>query len=219
MLNSGKFTAFLQSGLCAEAANTATLLENNLITPIRTLSPFQQFFEKEKKTVLTLMQKFGEMCIATKMDNTHWAKLANCGTPSIWVGYTENHPDGTYKILTWDVTFLENSYSEYTQVEKPVIMTTSYEGSDKEEEPEMAPVVNNNNSIKIVSDSDYDLSEEDFKNSKDNFFHKDVNAQVKISPQTAINAKVVWAMKKLQTSYNVDANKIIKQAMNEKSAI
>ena len=60
MLNGGKFTAYLQSCLWAEAVNTATLLENNLVTQNRTLSPFQQFFGKGKKNVLTSMQKFGE---------------------------------------------------------------------------------------------------------------------------------------------------------------
>ena len=49
MLNHGKFTTYLQSGLWAEAVNTAMLLENNLITPTRTLSPFQQFFGRERK--------------------------------------------------------------------------------------------------------------------------------------------------------------------------
>ena len=63
MLNGSKFTAYLQSGLWADAANTAALLKNNLITTNRTLSPFQQFFGKGKKTVLTSIQKFGEMCI------------------------------------------------------------------------------------------------------------------------------------------------------------
>ena len=61
------------------------------------------------------MQKFGEMYITTYRDNTHWAKLANQGTPGIWVGYAEVHPTGTYWgfnpktkkiILNWDVTFL-----------------------------------------------------------------------------------------------------------------
>ena len=56
----------------------------------------------------------------------------------------------------------------------------------------MVPVVgNNNNSINILSDSDSDLSGEEFKNSKDNFFDEDVDDQVKISPQTTVNAKVV----------------------------
>ena len=49
MLNGGKFTAYLQSGLWTEAANTATLLENNLVTPNRTLSPFDNFLGRESK--------------------------------------------------------------------------------------------------------------------------------------------------------------------------
>ena len=39
-------------------------------------------------------------------------------------------------ILIWDVTFLQKSYSEYTQVDKPVVVTTSYEKSNEEEEPQ-----------------------------------------------------------------------------------
>ena len=77
MLNGGKFSTYLQIGLWAEAANTATILENHLITPNRTLSLFQQFFGKGKSNVLASMQKFGEMCITTYKDNTHQAKLAN----------------------------------------------------------------------------------------------------------------------------------------------
>ena len=83
MLNGGKFTPYLQSGLWAEAANTATILENHLITPNRTLSPFQQFFGKGKKSVLNSMQKFGETCIITYKDNTHQAILVNRGIPGI----------------------------------------------------------------------------------------------------------------------------------------
>ena len=137
MLNGGKFTAFLPSNLWAEPANTATLLENNLFTPNRTLSSFQQFYGKGKKHVLTSVQKFGEICITTYKDNTHWAELANHGTPSIWVSYTENHPTGTCQIfnsktkkiiLTRDVTFLQKSYGEYSQVDKPMVVTTCYEG-------------------------------------------------------------------------------------------
>ena len=60
MLNSGKFTLYLHSSLWAEAANTATFLENHLTTPNRSLNPFQQFFVKGKSYVLTSMQKFGE---------------------------------------------------------------------------------------------------------------------------------------------------------------
>ena len=71
MLNGGKLTIHVQSGLWAEAANTAMILENNPVTPNRTLSPFQQFFGKGKKSVLTSMQKFSEMCNFTYKDNNH----------------------------------------------------------------------------------------------------------------------------------------------------
>ena len=84
--------------------------------------------------------------------------------------------------MTRDVTFLQESYGEYTQVEKPMVVTTSYDGLDEEEELETVSIVNNNNSVNTVSDSNSDSSEEDFKNSKDNFFDEDVNDQVKISP-------------------------------------
>ena len=64
--------------------------------PNRNLGTFHQFFGKEKRSILSLMQKFGEMCISTYRDNTHWAKLANQSIPCIWVGCMEGHPTCTY---------------------------------------------------------------------------------------------------------------------------
>ena len=96
MLNGGKFPAYLRCSLWAEAANTAMFLKNNVITPNRTLIPFQQFFGKGNKSVLTSIQKFGEICITTYKDNIQRAKLANHRTPGIWVSYTENHPTGIF---------------------------------------------------------------------------------------------------------------------------
>ena len=87
--------------------------------------------------------------------------------------------------------------SQYIQVEKSVVMAMSCEGLDKGEEFKMVPIVNNNNNVNVVSDSSSGSSEEDFENNKGYFFDKDVNKQVKISPQNTINAKVVWAIKKL----------------------
>ena len=47
--------------------------------------------------------------------------------------------------LTKDVIFLHKSYGNCSKVEKPVLVTTSYEGSDEEEAFETVPVVNQNN--------------------------------------------------------------------------
>ena len=92
----------------------------------------------------------------------------------------------------------------------------SYEGLDHEEEFKTFPIVNNNNIVNVVSDSD---SDDNIKNENDNFFDEDIDNKDKANPQTTIKAKVVHAMKMLQTLYNDDANKIVKQATTEKSAI
>ena len=57
-------------------------------------------------------------------------------------------------ILTWDVTFLQKSCGEYSKVEQHVIVTMSYEGSDDEQKHKTVPVIDNNNKVNIVSDSD-----------------------------------------------------------------
>ena len=55
------------------------------------------------------------------------------------------------------------------------------------------------------------------KNDEDNLFDEDIYEKIKISPQATVNTKVVQAMKKLQALYNDDANKIIKEATEDKA--
>ena len=45
--------------------------------------------------------------------------------------------------------------------------------------------------INVVSNSNSDSRGEGVKNNKDKFFDEDIDDQVKISPQTTVNAKVV----------------------------
>ena len=114
------------------------------------------------------------------------------------------------------MTFLQKPYSEYTKVNKPVVVMMSYEGSDDEEqELKTVPVIINNNNVNVVSDSDSDSSKKDFKNDGNKFFDEDINDQVKTTPQTTINAKVVWPMKKLQALYNIDAKKLSNNQQKE----
>ena len=54
------------------------------------------------------------------------------------------------------MSFLQKSYSEYTKVDKPVVVTKSYEGSENEEEELTVPLVINNNNVNAVSDSNTD---------------------------------------------------------------
>ena len=97
-------------------------------------------------------------------------------------------------------------------------MTTSYERTDEEEELEIVSENNNNSDINIVSDSDTDLSDNDVKNNEETFFDEENDDQVIASPKSQINSKLIRAMKKLQASYNDDANKIIKESTDVKTS-
>ena len=92
----------------------------------------------------------------------------------------------------------------------------SYEESNEEEELKMPSVINNYNKSNVVSDSDRD---NDTKKDDKNFFDEDIDNEVKATPKTTINTKVVWSKKKPQASYNDNANKIIEQASYEKNVI
>ena len=58
--------------------------------------PISTFFGKGKKSILTLEQKFVEMCSITHHDKSYQTKLANHSTQGIWVGFTGGHPVGIY---------------------------------------------------------------------------------------------------------------------------
>ena len=92
-----------------------------------------------------------------------------------------------------------------------MILATSYEGSDDEEELEEVSKNKNTSDLNIVSDSDSDSDNDHLENNEDIPFDKDVNEQVITSPETTVNSKLIRAMKKLQASYNDDANKIIEE--------
>ena len=79
----------------------------------------------------------------------------------------------------------------------------SYEGSNDEEDLEMVPVVNQNtNYFNVIS-----VSKSKSENNEAKCFSQDIHKKVKATPNTTINAKMVQTMKKLQASYNKDANK------------
>ncbi len=70
----------LCDGFWAEAANTATLLDNIMLTNNRNSSPFQQFFGKGMKSIIPILaRKFGEMVVVYQ-NNKMAAKMKDRGT-------------------------------------------------------------------------------------------------------------------------------------------
>ena len=125
MLNSRKFSPFLRNGLWAEAANNAMLLEHNLITKSREIGPIQHYFEKEKRSIFTTLQKFDQTCITTNHDCSNRAKLAYWDTV-ICAHFADGHPVNTYWVLnskTQKNFFTKTWFSCTSQVVKPVVIT------------------------------------------------------------------------------------------------
>ena len=89
------------------------------------------------------------------------------------------------------MTFLQKSYGEYSKVEKPVLVRVSYEGWDDEEELETVPIIgenNNNNNNNLVSDSDSDNNND---SNNENNIGKNIDHEVKATPKTTINTKLI----------------------------
>ena len=186
--------------------------------------PISTIFGKGKISILSLMQKFGKKVYHHLQ--RYQAKLANQGTPCIWIGYAKGHLTGTKWIfnpktkkiiLTRYVIFLQKSYGEYSKVEKLVLVTMSYKSSDGEVEPKTFPIINNdnNNNCNLVTDSNPYTN---IENDNNDFFDKDINNQVEATPNTSINAKVVHTMKNLQVLSNDDTTKFSSKLL-KKNAI
>ena len=86
------------------------------------------------------------------------------------------------------------------------MVTTSYEGTDDEEEVDMVPANDNYyQQHKVVSDSESDVE------AKENL-SEEIDDKIEVTPKTILKQKVVCVMKTLQVSFNVDTNKTVEQA-------
>ena len=90
------------------------------------------------------------------------------------------------------MSFLQEPYSEYNKVEKLVLVTTSSNGLDEEEELKTDPIFNYND-YNVVSDS---KSESDH-NSENDDFDKDIENENEGTLKTTLKAKVDHVIKKL----------------------
>jgi hypothetical protein len=170
--------ADLSDGFWAEAANTATVLDNILLTNNRDSSPFQQFFGKRIKSIVSIStRKFGEMVVVYQ-NNKMAAKIKDRGTTCIWLGYAADHAAGTYRvynpqtkqvIFTRDVQLLNQTYGEYHKAkaikdaerEQSNTPMTIVHDDDSENDDDI-PELNQN----IVSDDESSDEEDDRKDSE-----------------------------------------------------
>ena len=219
LLSSG-VNGTLRKRLWAEAANTATDLENILYKQGKNGSSFQQFFGKGVKSLVpSSIQKFGEMAVITDQGKIK-AKLDDRGKTCIWLGYAKDHAIGTHRIynpktkaviLSRNVVFLRkslrecslgNDVSEKQQVQLPT--TIEDDDSDDVPIPPLARMISDDESTGNTEENEMG---EDFETPSENV--DDDELEVVPSPVTTVNHKVINAMKKLSASYNPEADKVI----------
>ncbi len=81
------------------------------------------------------VQRFGEICIVA-----NWVaimnKMQNRGKHCIWLGFADNHASKCYRLLnpetkqvviSRDVTFLDRSFGDWTNVKEPAIVPLTTE--------------------------------------------------------------------------------------------
>ena len=234
MLNDAKLTPNLCKRLWAEAANTATLLENHIVRNHDNTSAFLQFCGKGKKNLLTsILHKFGKICICTDHSTTHKSKFAARGKRCSFLGYTEGHSIGTYRllnldtgrlILSRDMSFMKAVYGDWAHIKNPAYLdlraqqvdTPNEEANDitrsniindsDDDDENEAPVQNRKFQNNIVNDSNDDTDDDDKTRSEDDEAIKEKPLQN--------NTKLKSALRNLVTSYNQDASMQLNEITN-----
>ncbi len=81
-LNSGKLTSSLRNQFWAETAQTATVLQKNLVSQQGAMNPYHQFFGMERTSSLDTIQRFDEIyvlayCVAIMKIDSESRKALN----------------------------------------------------------------------------------------------------------------------------------------------
>ena len=144
MLNGAKLPKTMREKLWAEAANTATKLDNILSHEKGKDCPYKLIYSKMPKYVNGL-RAFGEIGIITIGSGKIKAKLDDRGTSGLFSGYPDNYSGDSYRMLNlktkrfWtsrDIVWINKMYGDYMKLPKQQI--TFIEDSEDLEENEQA---------------------------------------------------------------------------------
>ena len=139
MLNHARFPAEVRTGLWAECARTATMLDNLVFHGDHVDSPPWLLFGLPEPKWIHHLHTFGEMAVAAKHENKKIrGKLEDCGNVCIFVGYSDNHAGDVHRFLklstksifhSRDLIWLDKLYGDYfaIPVRNRTVLTSGYE--------------------------------------------------------------------------------------------
>ena len=93
---------------------------DNMITTTDDPSPFEKFYGKPSP-LINKLRVFGELGIV-KTAKQHQSKLTNHGKACIFIGYTENHSNSSYRML--------NLRTHHVIVSRDIIWLNRMHGED-----------------------------------------------------------------------------------------
>jgi hypothetical protein len=233
MLNAAQLSAEHRSGLWAKAAQTATDIENSLVSVNQPIPSYKMLYSKEPPSIKT-MHAFGEIALLENNSKRKIRnKLENRGRTCLYLGRAANHstdvgcflPLGTKRvILSRDITWLGKMYGVW----KGLIPETPKHTDDIDNDESVTylnqtatpttvtpptvllPIPNypdaNDNDIEPHLDND--VADTDFDNNTD-----DVSPTSTTSKILAPSKNLTHAMRKLTCSFNPVATKIYNTAV------
>jgi hypothetical protein len=138
MLNHAGLSQALRHGIWAEAAATATLISNAVITRDKPTAPYVRFYNKEPTYIRNLKQ-FGEIGVVRNHALKLKGKLTDRGRHCLFLGYGSNHADNCFPMMnletckvihTRDVIWLTKSYGKFKKSKPPITLDDSDDEED-----------------------------------------------------------------------------------------
>jgi len=139
MLNGARVTKEMRQKLWAEAARTATMYENMLITDLKNTSSHKAFYGQDTKYFRHL-RTFGEICVMATRDKIK-GKLEDRGKPCMFLGYSDEHTGEAFRLLNLettkvvmsrDVIWLNKNYATWKGIRD--VHTTILEKTDDDDD-------------------------------------------------------------------------------------
>jgi hypothetical protein len=129
MLNAANLSSTLRRGLWAEAAQTATDIENSLVSANKDTPAHTRFYNQSPP--ITYFHPFGESTVVKKNASRKIRnKLENRGRVCIYLGRAPNHSNDVFRflnldtynvIVSRDVTWLAQNYGQWKGISGVVI--------------------------------------------------------------------------------------------------
>ena len=122
MLKDAGLPGGIKKGVWTEGAATATKLENLLVTARKSVSSYE-LFHGQPSTLLRSLHRFGEIGYVARFGQKDVkGKLEDRGIPMMFVGYSDKHSQGVYRMLniqtkrvatTRDVTWTGKLFGQF----------------------------------------------------------------------------------------------------------